>query len=101
MLLLFEFVVENGSEDLEVSEDEYIIYCEPSNLHSLNEKIVDKFGNTISAQLIWKSFNNIEIEKEVADKLFKLLNQLEENEDVQSVSSNFEVSDEILTALIQ
>ena len=53
-----------------------------------------------SAELIWKSENNINVEKDSAEKLFKLLSNLEENEDVQSVSSNYEVSEEILKKLI-
>ena len=96
---LFDFAVENGSEDLESNEDEFIIYCENSILHSLNEKIITKFGQTISAELIWKNVNTIEVEKDSAEKLFKLLNTLEDNDDVQSVASNFEVSDEILRSL--
>ena len=56
-------------------------------------------SQTNSSELIWKSGNNINVEKEVAEKLFKLLNVLEENDDVQIVSSNFEVSDEILSSL--
>ena len=43
---LFEFVVDNGTEDLEINEDEYIIYCDQNNLHTLNEKIIEKFGDT-------------------------------------------------------
>ena len=39
------------------------------------------------------------VSKDKADTLFKLLNILEENEDVQAVSSNFEVSDEVLASL--
>ena len=97
---LFEFVVENGSEDLEINEDEYIVYCEQNNLHNLNEKIVSKFGQTSSLELVWKSDNTIEVEKDSADKLFKLLSSLEENEDVQGVSSNFEVSEEIMRTLL-
>jgi len=96
---LFEFIVENGSEDFEVNQEEYQIYCDQNELHNLNEKIVKKFGQTNSSELIWKSENNINVEKEVAEKLFKLLNILEENDDVQVVSSNFEVSDEILSSL--
>ena len=65
----------------------------------LNEKIISRFGQTTSSELIWKSENTIEVEKETAEKLFKLLNSLEDNEDVQSVSSNFEVSEEILASL--
>ncbi len=98
---LFEFAIENGSEDLEVNEDEYILYCDQNNLHTLNEKIITKFGETAFSELIWKSENNIDVEKESAEKLFKLINILEDNEDVQSVSSNFEVSDEVLHRLTQ
>ena len=96
---LFEFIVDNGSEDFEVNQEEYQIYCNQNELHNLNEKIVKKFGQTNSAELIWKSENSINVEKETAEKLFKLLNILEENDDVQVVSSNFEVSDEILSSL--
>ena len=96
---LFEFIVENGSEDFEVNQEEYQIYCDQNELHNLNEKIVNKFGHTNSSELIWKSENNTNVEKEAEEKLFKLLNILEENEDVQVVSSNFEVSDEILSSL--
>ena len=96
---LFEFIVENGSEDFEVNQEEYHIYCAQNDLHDLNEKIVKNFGQTNSSELIWKSENNVNVEKDAAEKLFKLLNILEENDDVQVVSSNFEVSDEILSSL--
>jgi len=98
---LFEFVVDNGSEDLEINDEEYIIYCDQNKLHNLNEKIIAKFGQTISSELIWKSDNNIYVEKETAEKLFKLLNALEENEDVQVVSSNFEINEDDLVSLTQ
>jgi YebC/PmpR family DNA-binding regulatory protein len=96
---LFEFVVGKGSEDLELIEDEHIIYCDQSVLHNLNEKIISQFGQTNSAELMWKSDTTIAVEKDTAEKLFKLLNSLEDNEDVQGVSSNFEVSEEILASL--
>jgi len=96
---LFEFIVENRSEDFELNEDEYQIYCDQNELHNLNEKIINKFGKTNSAELIWKSENNINVEKENAERLFKLLNILEENDDVQGISSNFEVSDEVFSSL--
>ncbi len=96
---IFDFSVENGSEDLEVNEEDYVIYCEQSVLHILNNKIVSKFGLTKSAELIWKSDTSVEVEKDSAEKLFKLLNALEDNDDVQGVSSNFEVSEETLASL--
>ena len=96
---IFEFAVENESKDLEVNEDSYLIYCNQDDLHALNEKIIKKFGETKLSQLMWKSENNVDVQKDTAEKLFKLLNTLEDNEDVQSVSSNFEVNDEILQNL--
>ena len=96
---LFDFIVENGSEDYELNDDEYNIYCDQKNLHQLNQKIIEKFGQTNFTGLIWKSENEITVSKDKADTLFKLLNILEENEDVQAVSSNFDVSDEVLASL--
>ena len=96
---LFDFIVENGSEDYEINDDEYIIYCDQKILHQLNQKIIEKFGQTNFTGLIWKSENEITVSKDKADTLFKLLNILEENEDVQAVSSNFDVSDEVLASL--
>ena len=96
---LFEFAIENGSVDFEVTEDEYIIYCKANDLHSLNEKTINKFNTSTTTQLIWKSDVNINVASDNAEKLFQFLNLLEENEDVQSVSSNFKVSDEIMNQL--
>ena len=96
---LFDFIIENGSEDYELNEGEYNIYCDQTILHQLNQKIIERFGPTNFIGLVWKRENEISVSKEKADTLFKLLNILEENEDVQAVSSNFDVSDDILTTL--
>ena len=96
---LFDFIVENESEDYELNDEEYIIYCDQKILHELNQKIILKFGQTNYTGLIWKSENNITVSKDKADTLFKLLNMLEENEDVQAVSSNFDVNDDVLASL--
>ena len=96
---LFDFIIENGSEDYEITEDEYVIYCDQKILHDLNQKIIKKFGQTNFTGLIWKSENDISVSKDKADTLFKLLNILEENEDVQAVSSNFDVTDDVLASL--
>ena len=96
---LFDFIIENGSDDYELNEEEYVISCDQKILHELNQKIIEKFGQTNFTGLIWKSENDISVSKDKADTLFKLLNILEENEDVQAVSSNFDVTDDILASL--
>ena len=70
---LLDFLIENDTDDYEVSENEYSIFCDQNNLHYLNEKISEKYGQTNFSNLIWKSKNNININKDNADKLFKLL----------------------------
>ena len=96
---LLEFLIENDTDDYEVSENEYSIFCDQNNLHYLNDKINKKYGQTNYSNLIWKSKNNININKDNADKLFKLLEILEDNDDVQVVSSNFEVDDAVMSHL--
>ena len=96
---LFDFLVENETDDYEVTDNEYLIYCDQNRLHNLNDKIIKKYGQTNYSNLIWKSKNSINIDKENADKLFKLLEILEDNDDVQVVSSNFEVDEDVMSSL--
>ena len=96
---LFDFLLENEIDDYEVSDSEYIICCDQKKLHLLNDKIIQKYGQTNYSNLIWKSKNSINIDKETADKLFKLLEILEDNDDVQGVSSNFEVDEAVMSTL--
>ena len=96
---LFEFLIENETEDYDANDQDFIIYCEQNKLHEVNDKIINKFGQTNYSNLVWKSKNFINISKETADKLFKLLEILEDNDDVQSVSSNFEVDEAVMSSL--
>ncbi len=96
---LLEFLLENDTEDYEANEYEYTIYCDQNNLHHLNDQIIKNYGQTNYSNLIWKSKTNININKENADKLFKLLEILEDNDDVQLVSSNFEVDEDVMSSL--
>ncbi len=96
---LFDFLVENNTDDYEVLDNQYIIFCEQNQLHLLNDKINKTFGQTNYSNLVWKSKNTINIERESAIKLFKLLEILEDNDDVQGVSSNFEVDEDVMSSL--
>ena len=56
---LFDFLIENETEDYEVNEDEYLIYCDQNKLHQLNDKIINAYVQTNFSNLIWKSKNTI------------------------------------------
>ena len=96
---LFDFLIDNETDDYDITEDNYVIYCDQNRLHDLNDKIIQTYGQTNYSNLIWKSKNNININKETAVKLFKLLEILEDNDDVQGVSSNFEVDEAVMSSL--
>ena len=66
---LFEFAVEHGSEDLESSDEEHILYCDHKKMQILNEKIISRFGQTTSSELVWKSENTIEVKKRNCGKI--------------------------------
>tara|TARA_Y100001960_G_scaffold318011_1_gene387124 strand:- start:92 stop:841 length:750 start_codon:yes stop_codon:yes gene_type:complete len=97
---IFNFAIEKGSIDFETNEDTYSIYCDVKNYHNLIQNISKKYSAPKSHQIFWQSKEKVGIGKDSAEILFKLINKLEENDDVQSVFSNFEVSDEIMNQLI-
>ena len=58
------------------------------------------FGSPESASLGWKAHNNISLTEDQASTLIKLFDTLDDNEDVQSVFANFEISDDIMSKLV-
>jgi len=97
---IFEFVIENGSTDIETNEDNYSIYCEVKDFQNLIEKISKKFALPTSNQIIWRAKKGINLELESAKKMLNLVNALEDNDDVQKVSSNIELTDSVLNELV-
>ena len=85
--------------DEHIGQSISLIFCDQKILHELNQKVIERFGSTSFSGLIWKSQNDITVSKDKAETLFKLLSMLEENEDVQVVSSNFDVNEDVLTSL--
>ena len=96
---IFNFAIECGSIDFETNEDNFSIFCNVKDYHNLVHKFTNKFGNPKSNQLIWRSKTKVELCSNSAQMLFKLINTLEDNEDVQNISSNFDVSEEIMNQL--
>ena len=58
-----------------------------------------KFGAADTARLEWKPMSTVPVDGEAAETMFKLLETLEDNDDVQRVAANFEVSDEVMARL--
>ena len=93
---MFEAAIEAGAEDCESDENGHELFCGAEDLHSVSQALEASFGAPLSAKIIWKAQNNIELDDEAGVKLLRMLDALEDNDDVQNVYANFEVSDAVL-----
>ncbi len=91
--------IEAGAEDVESDEDGHVIYCADTDLHAVSTALEAELGESESAKLIWKPQTNSELDLEGAQKLMKLIDALEDDDDVQTVTTNAEFSDEVMAQL--
>ena len=96
---MFEIVIEAGAEDVDSDLIGHDIYCQPADFHKVSEALANSLGDPKSAQLIWRPQNTIEVDEKAANTIVLLLEALEDNDDVQQISANFEISDEIMAKL--
>ena len=96
---MFEAALDAGASDVESSGDMHEIVCEPDDLNAVREALDARFGDPELAALVWKPQNTVEVGEGKASGLFRLLDALDDNDDVQNVSANFDVSDEVLSKL--
>ncbi|HEY0235878.1 MAG TPA: YebC/PmpR family DNA-binding transcriptional regulator [Afipia sp.] len=90
---MLEAAIEAGADDVASDEDGHEVYASQDTFRDVAKALEAKFGEPRKAALIWKPQNNIAVSDEVGEKLFKLLDLLNEHDDVQNVYANFEVSD--------
>ncbi len=91
---MLEAAIDAGADDCVSSDDGHELYCDSSSLHEVNTALSSKFGDALSAKLIWKPQNNIEVTGESVATLMKLLDALDDNDDVQNVYANFDISED-------
>ncbi|MEM7620459.1 MAG: YebC/PmpR family DNA-binding transcriptional regulator [Pseudomonadota bacterium] len=96
---IFEAALEAGADDCESSEDGHTLYCDAETLHDVARTLEEKFGEPQSANIIWKPQNTLEVDDEKGEKIIKMLESLEDSDDVQNVYANFEVSDTLMQKL--
>ncbi|MBO9399116.1 MULTISPECIES: YebC/PmpR family DNA-binding transcriptional regulator [unclassified Shimia] len=96
---VFEAAIEAGAEDVESSEDGHIIWCEDTDLNDVSNALEAALGESDSTKLVWKPTTTTEMDLEGMQKLMKLIDALEDDDDVQRVTANFEASDEVMEQL--
>jgi transcriptional/translational regulatory protein YebC/TACO1 len=91
--------IEAGAEDVESSEDGHVVWCADTDLNDVSTALEEQLGESESTKLVWRPQTTTELDLEGAQKLFKLIEALEDDDDVQNVTANFEVSDEVMAEL--
>lgn len=91
--------IEAGAEDVESSEDGHTIWCADTDLNEVSGALEAELGESLSARLVWRPTTTTELDLEGMQKLMRLVEALEDDDDVQRVTTNFEASDEVMEQL--
>ena len=96
---VMEAAIEAGAEDVESSEEGHVIWCDAGDLSEVSTALEASLGEAESTKLVWRPQTTTELDLEAAQSLMKLIEALEDDDDVQSVTANFEISDEVMAQL--
>jgi len=91
--------IEAGAEDVESGEDGHVIWCADGELNDVSTRLEAALGEAESTRLVWRPQTTTELDLEAAQALVRLIEALEDDDDVQSVTANFEVSDDVMARL--
>ena len=96
---VFEAAIEAGAEDVESDEDGHEIWTAQEDLHGVAGSLEAALGAPESVKLAWRPQTAVEVDGNDAESLLKLIDALEDDDDVQTVWGNYEVSDEVMEKL--
>jgi len=96
---MFEAALEAGAQDVESSEDGHTVITAMDDFSSVRDALEERFGEAAGAGLTWRPQTTVAIDEGTAETVFRLIDALNDNDDVQRVSANFDVDDAVLAKL--
>ncbi len=90
--------IEAGAEDVESAEEGHVIWCDFADLNEVSTALEAALGESVSTKAVWKPTTTTELDLEGLTRLMKLVEALEDDDDVQSVTTNFEAPDAVMAA---
>ena len=96
---MLEAAIDAGAEDVASSESGHEVFTTPDSLAAVTKALEAKFGEPRKSALVWKPQNTVAVDDEQGEKVLKLIETLNERDDVQNVYANFEVSDALMQKL--
>lgn len=97
---VFEAALEVGADNVESGDDFHEITCAPDQFGAVRSVLEETFGEPEKSGLVWRPKVSVPVGEEVAASVIKLIDALEDNDDVQTVTANFEASDEVMEKLL-
>jgi YebC/PmpR family DNA-binding regulatory protein len=96
---MLEAALEAGADDCQSDEEGHRFYCDIGELHEIASRLEATLGEPSSVRMIWRPQNTVGIDDEKAEKLLKMLDALEDSDDVQNVYANFDIPEEVMARL--
>ncbi len=96
---MLEAAIEAGAEDVAHEDEEHVVYTAREDLAEVGEALEGSTGEASSTKLIWRPQNTIELDEDKAGTLLKLLDALDDSDDVQNFYGNYEISDDVMERL--
>ena len=93
---MLEAAIEAGAEDVVSNEDGNQVMTTPDTLNDVTKALEARFGDPRKSSMIWKPQNTVALDDEAGEKVLKLIDSLDDSDDVQNVYANFEVSDALV-----
>jgi len=97
---LMELALEAGAEDVEVSESDYRVVTAPEDFAAVRGSLVEAGVAFENAEITMQPQNSINLDASTAKQTLRLIDALEENDDVQEVYANFDISDEVMAGMV-
>jgi YebC/PmpR family DNA-binding regulatory protein len=96
---MFEAALEAGADEVDSDDAGHFVTTSPADFTAVREALEERFGAPDEAELTWRPQNTVQAAEDQAGTLLKLLDALDDNDDVQNVSANFEIDDAVLARL--
>jgi len=96
---MLEAAIEAGAEDVVSDENGHQVFTTAESLNEVAKALEAKFGEPRKAALTWKPQNTVPLDDEAGEKVLKLIEALDDSDDVQNVYANFEVSDALVAKM--
>ena len=93
---IMEAAIEAGADDVISNEEGHEVVTTIESFTEVAKALEAKFGEPRKSKLVWKPQNTITVDDEAGEKILKLIGNLEDNDDVQNVYANFEISDALM-----